>query len=52
MAFWIGAIANGWREDQIAAALNSEYLSRDASVAKRTAYTRRTLAKACLWVSA
>ena len=52
MAFSIAAFANGWPEQQIAAALASDYLSRDTSESRRTAYIRRTLAKASLWVGA
>ncbi len=51
MAFSIAAFANGWPEHQIAAALASDYLSRDTSESRRNAYIRRTLAKASLWAA-
>ena len=51
MAFAIAAYAHGWPEHDIAAALASDYLSRDASESKRNAYIRRTLAKAIVWAS-
>lgn len=52
MAFSIAAFATGWPEHQIAAALANDYLSRDNSESRRTAYIRRTLAKASLWAGA
>ncbi len=48
MAFSIAASAQGWAESEIAAALAEDDLSRDTSESKRTAYIRRTLAKAIL----
>ena len=51
MAFSIAAFATGWPEHRIAAALASDYLSRDPSDSKRAAYIRRTLAKASLWAA-
>ena len=49
MAFSIAALANGWSQAQVADALASEYLSRDTSACRRSAYVRRTTAKALLW---
>ncbi len=52
MAFCIAACAQGWAESDIAAALSSEYLSRDTSRTRQAAYIRRTLAKAVRWAAA
>ena len=52
MAFSIAAFANGWTLGQVADALASEYLSRDPSRSRRSAYIRRTITKAMLWVRA
>ena len=51
MAFCIVAVAQGWTESDIAAALSREYLSRDASRYRQAAYIRRTLSKALRWAS-
>jgi len=51
MAFCIAAVAQGWTESDIAAALSREYLSRDASRSRKAAYIRRTLSKAILWAA-
>jgi len=51
MAFAIAACAHGWPESGIAAALTSDYLSRNVSQSRRNAYIRRTLAKAILWAA-
>ena len=51
MAFCIAAVAQGWTESDIAAALSREYLSRNPSRTIQAAYIRRTLAKAMRWVA-
>ena len=51
MAFCIAAVAQGWTESDIAAALSREYLSRNASRSRQAAYIRRTLSKALRWAS-
>ncbi len=51
IAFSIAAVAQGWSESDIAAALNREYLSRNASHSRQAAYIRRTLSKAILWAA-
>ena len=51
MAFAIATYAHAWPEQSIATALASDYLSRDPSESRRTAYIRRTLAKAILWAA-
>jgi hypothetical protein len=51
MAFSIAAIAQGWSESDIAAALSREFLSRNASRSCQAAYIRRTLSKAIRWAS-
>ena len=52
MAFCIAAYAQGRSEADIAAALSSQYLSRDTSRTRQAAYIRRTLAKAFQWAAA
>jgi hypothetical protein len=49
IAFCVAAFANGMTDDRIERALEDEYLSRDPSPSKRTAYIRRTMAKARDW---
>ena len=49
IAFCVAAYANGMAEDQIARALDDEYLSRDPNPSKRAAYIRRTMEKARRW---
>lgn len=49
MAFSVAAYASGWPEQDIAAALARDYLSRDTSPSRRAAYIRRTLTKALRW---
>ena len=51
MAFSIAACSQGWTETDIAAALAREYLSRDTSQARQTAYIRRTVSKALRWAA-
>ena len=51
MAFSIAACAQGWAESEIAAALASDYLSRDTSRTRQAAYIRRTLNKALKWAA-
>ena len=51
MAFAIAAFAHGLPEHRIASALASDYLSRAASETRRSAYIRRTLAKAIIWAT-
>jgi hypothetical protein len=46
IAFCVAAFANGMTEDRIGCALEDEYLSRDPSLSRRTAYIRRTMEKA------
>jgi hypothetical protein len=46
IAFCVAAFANGMTEDRIGCALEDDYLSRDPSLSKRTAYIRRTMEKA------
>jgi ParB/RepB/Spo0J family partition protein len=45
----IAAYANGMTDDRIKCALEDDYLSRDTSPSKRTAYIRRTMEKARRW---
>ena len=45
IAFCVAAYANGMIEDRIERALEEDYLSRDPSPSKRTAYIRRTMEK-------
>ena len=49
IAFCVAAYANGMPEDRIERALEDDYLSRDPSTSKRTAYIRRTMEKARRW---
>ena len=49
IAFCVAAYANGMTEDRIERALEDDYLSRDPSPSKRTAYIRRTMKKARRW---
>src|SRR5271168_3014740 len=49
IAFCVAAFANGMTDDRIERALEDDYLSRDPSPSKRTAYIRRTMAKARDW---
>ena len=51
MAFCIAAVAQGWSESDIAAALSRDYLSRDTSKSRQVAYIRRTLSKAIRWAA-
>ena len=51
MAFCIAAVAQGWTESDIAAALSRDYLSRDNSRSRQAAYIRRTLSKAMRWAA-
>ncbi len=51
MAFCIAAVAQGWSESYIAAALSREYLSRDISKSRQAAYICRTVSKAMKWVA-
>ena len=50
IAFCVAAFSYGMSEVQIGRALESDYLSRDPSPAKRAAYIRRTITKARGWV--
>ncbi len=52
MAFSIAAFAYGWSQSEVADALASEYLSRNPSRSRRTAYIHRTTTKAMYWVRA
>jgi hypothetical protein len=45
-AFCLAAFRTGMSEDQIEHALERDYLSRDPSPSRRTAYLRRTMTKA------
>jgi hypothetical protein len=49
IAFCVAAYANGMTEDRIQRALEDDYLSRDPSPSKQTAYIRRTMEKARRW---
>src|SRR5271168_4561512 len=49
IAFCVAAFAKGMTDDRIERALEDEYLSRNPSPSKRTAYIRRTMAKARDW---
>ena len=49
IAFCVAAYGNGMTEDRIERALEVDYLSRDPSPSKRTAYIRRTMEKARRW---
>jgi hypothetical protein len=49
IAFCVAAFANGMTEDGIGCALEDDYLSRDPSPSKRTAYIQRTMEKARRW---
>jgi hypothetical protein len=49
IAFCVAAYANGMAEDRIEHALEDDYLSRDPSTSKRSAYIRRTMEKARRW---
>ena len=49
MAFSVCAYANGWRLDDIAAALHADYLSRNPDPGRRDTYIRRNLEKARRW---
>ena len=49
IAFCVAAYGNGMTEDRIERALEDDYLSRDPSPSKRTAYIRRTVEKARRW---
>ena len=49
IAFCVAAYANGMTEDRMERALDEEYLSRDPSPSRRTAYIRRTMEKARRW---
>ena len=51
MAFCIAAVAQGWSESDIAAALSRDYLSRDTSKPRQATYIRRTLSKAIRWAA-
>ena len=51
LAFSIAACSQGWSEGDIAAALSSNYLSRDTSHTRKAQYIRRTLSKALLWAA-
>ena len=51
MAFCIAAVAQGWTESDIAAALSRDYLSRDTSKPRQAAYIRRTVSKAVRWAA-
>lgn len=46
LAFSIAACSQGWSEGDIAAALSSDYLSRDTSQRRKASYIKRTLSKA------
>jgi hypothetical protein len=50
IAFCVAAFADGMTEDRIGCALKDLYLSRDPSLSRRTAYLRRTMAKARRWI--
>ena len=50
IAFCIAAIALRMPDDAIAAALETNYLSRDPNPSRRAAYIRRTVTKARAWV--
>jgi hypothetical protein len=49
MAFCVAALSCAMPESEIAAALDSEYLSRDPNPRRKAAYIERTLAKARAW---
>ena len=49
MAFCVAGFAVGMGEGQMEKSLEDDYLSRDPSIAKRTAYIRRTIEKARRW---
>jgi hypothetical protein len=49
MAFCISALSLEMPEDVIMRALEDDYLSRDPSPSRRSAYIRRTLSKARMW---
>jgi hypothetical protein len=49
IAFCVAAYANGMTENRIERALEDDYLSRDPSTTKRSAYIRRTMEKARRW---
>ena len=49
IAFCVAAYANGMTENRIERALEDDYLSRDPSHSKRSAYIRRTMEKARRW---
>ena len=51
MAFCIAAFSQGMPENEMAAALTREYLSRDRNQTRQAAYVRRTMAKAFRWVA-
>ena len=51
IAFCVAALASGIPESRIESALEGDYLSRDPSLAKRSAYIRRTMSKARDWVA-
>ena len=48
-AFCLAAFASGMPEDHIERTLERDYLSRDPNPSRRTAYIRRTIAKARAW---
>jgi hypothetical protein len=50
IAFCVAAFADGMTEDRIGCALKDHYLSRDPSPSRRSAYIRRTVAKARRWI--
>ncbi len=51
MAFCIAAVAQGWPESDIAAALSCDYLSHNTSRSRQAAYIQRTLSKAIRWAA-
>ena len=51
IAFCVAAFASGLAEDSMVRALEDDYLSRDPSPSKRTAYIRRTITKAREWIA-
>ena len=51
IAFCVAAYSLGMPDDAMANTLDSEYLSRNPNPARKTAYIRRTMAKARLWAN-
>ena len=51
MAFCIATFAQGWSASAIATALSRDYLSRDPSRSRKSAYISRTLDKAIRWAT-